>query len=61
MVSCSDYAASANLTIVGGRPAPWRRSSRQRGRLRPTAAMMADVTDHLWNFDELYRTVSQYS
>jgi IS1 family transposase len=30
------------------------------GKLRPTAAMMAKVTDHLWNFDEFYRTVNQY-
>jgi hypothetical protein len=30
------------------------------GKLRPTAAMMAKVTDHLWTFDELYNTVIQY-
>jgi len=30
------------------------------GRLRPTAAMMAGVTDHLWSFDEFYNTVIQY-
>jgi hypothetical protein len=30
------------------------------GKLRPTAAMMAKVTDHLWTFDELYDTVCQY-
>ena len=30
------------------------------GKLRPTAAMMAKVTDHLWSFDELYETVIQY-
>jgi hypothetical protein len=24
------------------------------GKLRPTAAMMAGVTDRLWKFDELY-------
>jgi IS1 family transposase len=28
--------------------------SGQAGRLRPTAAMMAGVTDHLWTFEELY-------
>jgi hypothetical protein len=30
------------------------------GKLRPTAAMMAKVTDHLWSFDEFYATVNQY-
>ncbi len=30
------------------------------GRLRPTAAMMAGVTNHLWSFDEFYNTVIQY-
>ena len=30
------------------------------GRRRPPAAMMAGVTDHLWSFEELYRTVIQY-
>lgn len=30
------------------------------GRLRPTAAMMAGVTDHLWSFDEFYNTVIQF-
>jgi len=30
------------------------------GKLRPTAAMMAGVTDHLWTFEELFRTVIQY-
>lgn len=30
------------------------------GKKRPTAAMMAKVTDHLWNFDEFYRTVCNY-
>ena len=30
------------------------------GRRRPTAAMMAKVTDHLWSFEELYNTVIQY-
>jgi hypothetical protein len=30
------------------------------GKLRPTAAMMAKVTDHLWSFEELYNTVIQY-
>lgn len=34
--------------------------SGQSGRKRPPAAMMAGVTDHLWNFDELYETVMQY-
>ncbi len=29
------------------------------GRLRPTAAMLAGVTDHLWSFDEVYETVIQ--
>ena len=28
--------------------------SGQAGRLRPTAAMMAGVTDHLWTFEELF-------
>jgi len=30
------------------------------GKLRPPAAMMAKVTDHLWKFDELYDTVLYY-
>lgn len=30
------------------------------GRLRPTAAMMAKVTDSLWSFDRLYAEVIQY-
>lgn len=34
--------------------------SGKRGRLRPTAAMMAGVTDHLWSFNEFYQTVIQY-
>ena len=31
------------------------------GKLRPTAAMMAKVTDHLWSFDEFYETVVMYN
>lgn len=31
------------------------------GKLRPTAAMMAKITDHLWSFDEFYETVSRYN
>jgi len=31
------------------------------GKLRPTAAMMAKVTDHLWSFDEFYETVIRYN
>jgi hypothetical protein len=27
------------------------------GKKRPTAAMMAKVTDHLWTFEEFYETV----
>jgi IS1 family transposase len=30
------------------------------GRLRPTAAMMAGVTDRLWSFEDLFREVSFY-
>jgi IS1 family transposase len=30
------------------------------GKLRPTAAMMAKVTDHLWSFDEFYDTVIRF-
>jgi hypothetical protein len=30
------------------------------GKKRPTAAMMAKVTDPLWTFEELYNTVIQY-
>jgi IS1 family transposase len=30
------------------------------GKLRPTAAMMAGVTNRLWNFDEFYRVVFHY-
>ncbi len=28
--------------------------SGEAGRLRPTAAMLAHVTDHLWTFEELF-------
>jgi hypothetical protein len=31
------------------------------GKRRPTAAMMAKVTVHLWSFDEFYETVIQYN
>ena len=31
------------------------------GKLRPTAAMMAKLTDHLWTFDEFYSIVSRYN
>ncbi len=34
--------------------------SGQSGKLRPPAAMLAGVTDHLWNFNEFYDTVLQY-
>ncbi len=34
--------------------------SGKRGRLRPTAAMMAKVTDRLWSFDDLYETATQF-
>lgn len=34
--------------------------SGQAGRKRPTAAMMAKLTDHLWSFEELYNTVIMY-
>jgi hypothetical protein len=30
------------------------------GKLRPTAAMMAKVTDNLWSFADLYNEVIQY-
>jgi hypothetical protein len=30
------------------------------GKLRPTAAMMAKVTDRLWSFDDLYNEVINY-
>lgn len=30
------------------------------GRLRPTAAMMAHVTDRLWNFADLHNEVIHY-
>ena len=30
------------------------------GKLRPTAALMAGVTDRIWNFDELYRVIIHY-
>lgn len=30
------------------------------GKLRPTAAMMAKVTDHLWTFEEFYEAVINY-
>ncbi len=30
------------------------------GKLRPTAAMMANVTDHLWSLDEFFSIVTNY-
>lgn len=30
------------------------------GKLRPTAAMMAGITNRLWNFDDFYRQVQYY-
>ncbi|HWB13813.1 MAG TPA: hypothetical protein VG826_31595 [Pirellulales bacterium] len=36
----------------------WRtRKPGKTGKLRPTAAMMADLTDHIWTFDELFDAV----
>lgn len=36
----------------------WRtRKPGKSGKLRPTAAMMAGLTDHIWSFDELFDTV----
>jgi len=36
----------------------WRtRKPGKSGQRRPTAAMMAGITDHLWSFDELFETV----
>jgi IS1 family transposase len=36
----------------------WRtRKPGKSGKLRPTAAMMAGVTDHIWTFDELFEAV----
>ncbi|MDP6718681.1 MAG: hypothetical protein QGF59_08535 [Pirellulaceae bacterium] len=36
----------------------WRtRKPGKSGQKRPTAAMMAKVTDHLWTFDELFKAV----
>jgi hypothetical protein len=36
----------------------WRtRKPGKSGQKRPTAAMMAGITDHLWSFDELFATV----
>jgi IS1 family transposase len=34
--------------------------SGQCGRKRPTAAMMAGLTDHLWSFEEFFQTIIQY-
>ncbi len=34
--------------------------SGQSGRKRPTAAMLAGITDRLWSFEELFNTVIQY-
>jgi hypothetical protein len=54
--ACSLFAAYYNFV--------WRTcypdESGRCGRLRPTAAMMAGVTDRLWSFEDLYRTVIQY-
>jgi IS1 family transposase len=41
------FAAAYNFT--------WR--TRKPGKLRPTAAMMAGLTDHTWTFDELFDAV----
>ena len=38
----------------------WRTQAPQGGRLRPTAAMMAGVTDRLWSFEDLYDAVMAY-
>jgi hypothetical protein len=36
----------------------WRtREPGKSGKLRPTAAMMAGLTDHIWKFDELFDAV----
>lgn len=35
-------------------------NSRRPGRLRPTAAMMAGVVSHLWNFDNFYHEAIMY-
>ena len=36
----------------------WRtRKPGKTGKKRPTAAMMAGLTDHLWNFDEFFAAV----
>ncbi len=38
----------------------WRtRKPGKSGQKRPTAAMMAKVTDHLWTFNELFEAVLQ--
>jgi hypothetical protein len=38
----------------------WRtRKPGKSGKKRPTAAMMANLTDHLWGFDELFDAVLQ--
>ena len=34
--------------------------SGQSGRKRPTAAMMAGLTDHLWSFEEFFNTIIMY-
>lgn len=59
-----EYLAAACGMFVAYYDFVWRtrhsdRSGRP-GKLRPTAAMMAKVTDHLWTFDELYERVIQY-
>ena len=44
------YAANYNFC--------WRtRKPGKSGERRPTAAMMAKLTDHLWSFDELFMEV----
>ncbi len=38
----------------------WRtRKPGKSGKRRPTAAMMAKLTDHLWSFDELFEVVTE--
>lgn len=49
-VAYYDFVWRCRFSDNSGRP----------GKKRPTAAMMAKVTDHLWSFEELYNTVIQY-
>ncbi len=50
LAACYNFVWRTRYPDDSGRP----------GKLRPTAAMMAHVTNRLWTFEDLYREVIQY-